>query len=1007
MKLIHHFVTHTITTLMLFCAIMATGFFAFTSLPSSLLPDAGNHDITIVVRYPGQSPYKIEEIIVNPLEDAISTIGGIEEIVSSSNDTEARIYITFEKDANIQFKVYEIHEKIEPVRAMFPDDVNEPEVYLQGNDYSPIMVIGLSSTQHSLNKLRDIAEGIYKKNIERIEGVSQIEIGGGNKREIHVTVDNNYCVAHNIPLQRITEQIQKNNVITSIGILHDTMKDYALHLKSRFFTLDEIKHLPLLSGSGCLLTRLGKIAHVTDYAGIQDSLSRYNTLDQVSLYIYKTSTANPLDVSQHIISMLSQCSIPGVTAHITYNSAEEIQRALHNLYMSCIAGIVLTMLVVYIFIKNIQATISVIIAIPFSFMAIAIYLFFSGVTLNVITLSAIAIATGMVVDNSIIVIEKIFSHPEDKIFSDEHIIASTQQVARALVASSLTTVVIFIPVLLLRTKSTALFIQLAGTVIVAIVASLIVAVIFVPWCLRMTALHPLPSSHISIIQRLNLHIPRITLVAMFLGTCKKYVSITYVNSTMEYFFNNQKKLYGIILLALISTVIPISNITVEDISFTDQNKLFARLEMPSGSSLQATSHVALYIEKQLQHITSINNISTRIQQEHADFIIDTDGTIDSEMIKRHLQLPLDTSLIFTSTGGTIRNNIEVIIKGSDVPVIRQLAYRFAEQMQATKAVEDIIYHFKDERPEVLIQFDRMKCAYSGIPIAYAGDYIRNLFYGPVITKYIDDREVDVRIKDNQYTVNEINDIVLPMDNKAVPLKNIATVATSHIVTTVWHHDKMRSETISIIPKVPLYKMETILHNTIQQLSLPDGYYIEYDKTFALHKQSIIYMVIYICIAIVSVYMVIASIFESFMLPWIIIVSIPIAWIWAVWALYIFNIQCNISTIMGFVVLTGIVVNNSILLIDSYVQMIKSSRKKKLLLIKDYQTINQHRSKPMLITTITTVSGLLPLVISSGGSHLWQGFALTVITGLCGSFACILIITPILFNTYQKNLNTQQ
>ncbi|HXK65575.1 MAG TPA: efflux RND transporter permease subunit, partial [Spirochaetota bacterium] len=312
MKLIHHFVTHTITTLMLFCAIMATGFFAFTSLPSSLLPDAGNHDITIVVRYPGQSPYKIEEIIVNPLEDAISTIGGIEEIVSSSNDTEARIYITFEKDANIQFKVYEIHEKIEPVRAMFPDDVNEPEVYLQGNDYSPIMVIGLSSTQHSLNKLRDIAEGIYKKNIERIEGVSQIEIGGGNKREIHVTVDNNYCVAHNIPLQRITEQIQKNNVITSIGILHDTMKDYALHLKSRFFTLDEIKHLPLLSGSGCLLTRLGKIAHVTDYAGIQDSLSRYNTLDQVSLYIYKTSTANPLDVSQHIISILSQCSIPGV-----------------------------------------------------------------------------------------------------------------------------------------------------------------------------------------------------------------------------------------------------------------------------------------------------------------------------------------------------------------------------------------------------------------------------------------------------------------------------------------------------------------------------------------------------------------------------------------------------------------------------------------------------------------------------------------------------------------------
>jgi HAE1 family hydrophobic/amphiphilic exporter-1 len=1003
MKLIQYFVTHTITTLMIFCGIMATGFFAFTSLPSSLLPDVGNYDITIVVRYPGQSPYKIEEIITNPLEDAISTIGGIEKIISSSNDTESRIYIILEKDANLQFKVYEIHEKIEPIRATFPNDVNEPEIYLQGNDYSPIMVIGLSSTQYSLNKLRDIAEGVYKKDIERIEGVSQVEIGGGNKREIHVTVDNNYCVAHNMPLQHITEQIQKNNFINSLGILHDPMNDYTMRLKSRFFTLDEIKNLKIVSTGG-LSTRLGQIAHVTDYAGSQDSVSRYNVLDQVSLYIYKTSTANPVDVSQRIISVLPQCSIPGVTAHVTYNSAEEIQTALHNLYMSCIAGIILTMLVIYIFLKNIQATIAVIIAIPFSFMVIAIYLFSGDATLNVITLSAIAIATGMVVDNSIIVIEKIFSHSKAKPISDEHIISSTQQVARALIASSLTTIVIFIPILLLKTKSTALFIQLAGTVIVAIVASLVVAIIFVPWCLRITSLLPLHSFQISWIRQLIPHIQYVTVVTWFLTNCKKYISITHTNSILECCFKNQRKLYGIILLAITITVIPISKTTVEDISFTDQNKLFARLEMPSGSSLQATSQAALYIEKQMQHIKSINTISTRIQQEHAEFIIDTDGAIDSEMIKRRLQLPSDTSLIFTSTGGTIPNKIEVIIKGRDVPVIRQLAYTFAAQLQTTSAVEDIIYHFKDERPEVLIQFDRIKCAYTGIPIAYAGNYIRNLFYGPVITKYIDDREVDVRIRDNHYTVNEINDIVLPLDNRSVPLKNIATVTTSNIVTTVWHYDKMRSETISIVPKVPLYKMEKILHNTIQQISLPDGYYIEYDNTFTQHKQSITYMVIYVCIAIALVYMVIASIFESFILPWIIMLSVPIAWIWALWALFIFNIQCNLSTIMGFVVLTGIVVNNSILLIDSYMQKIKTSRQMRLLLLKDYQTINQHRSKPMLITTITTVSGLLPLVISSGGSHLWQGFAVTVIAGLCGSFVCILIITPIVFNAYQKNFN---
>ena len=1002
MNCIRYFVTHKITTLMLFIGVMATGLFAFSSLPSSLLPDS-NHGIIIVVRYPGQSPYKIEEIITNPLEDAISTIGGIEEIVSSSNDNEARIHIAFEREANLQFKAYEIHEKIEPVRAMFPKDVNEPEIYLQGNDYAPVMVIGLSSTAYSLNKLRDIAECIYKKNIERIEGVSQIEIGGGNKREIHITIDNNYCIARNIALDHITKQIQNNNFISSAGILHDPMNDYTLRLKSRFFTLNEIENLPLLSSSGGFATWINQIAHVIDYAGEHDSLSRYNTQEQVSLYIYKTSTANPIDVCRHITSTISQCSIPEVTAHITYNSAEEIQKALHNLYISCTVGVILTMLTVYLFLKNLQATIAVIIAIPFSLMAISLYVYSVGITLNVITLSAIAIATGMVVDNSIVVIEKIFSHSDNNTISDEHIISSTKQVTRALLASSLTTIVIFVPVLLLKTKSTALFTQLAGTVIVAILASLVVAIIFVPWCLRVTSsIHILAiSSHISVIQDISRHNVCPPVITSIVRKCKQYLTITYCNSIMEYFFNNQKLLYSILLLLIVATIIPLTKLDFEDISFTDECKIFARLEMPSGTSLQATSQAAFYIEKQLHAIKAIKNISTRIQQEHAEFIMDTDGTINADVLKSLIKTQPDTSLIFTTTDGTLHNEIEVIIKGRDIDVIRQLSYTFAAKLQQSQAIEDIIYHFKDERPELVIQFDRTKCSYSGIPIAYAGNYIRSLCYGPVVTKYIDDREIDVRVKGQYVSFSEIENIVLPFDNKIIPLKNIATITTSKTVNTIWHHDKMRAETISIVPNVPYYKMEKILQNTIKQLSIPEGYYIEYGKTFAQKKESIIYMVLYICIAVVLVYMVIASIFESFTVPLIIIPSIPISWIFSLWALYLFNIEYNVATLMGFVVLAGIVVNNAILLVDSYVHKFNNFKKKKLLAFKDYQEINNQRNKPMLITTITTVTGLLPLVISSGGSHLWQGFAITIITGLCGSFVCILIITPVVFNYYQR------
>lgn len=1004
MNFITYFVTHKITTLMLFLFIMAVGLFAFISLPSSLLPDTGNNSISIIVRYPGQSPYKIEEIITKSLEDVISTIGGIEQIVSSSNDNEARIYITFNRETDIQFKAYEVHEKIEPVRALFPKDVNEPEIYLQGNDYSPVLVIGLSSTLYSLNRLRDIAEHTLKKQIERIEGVSQIEIGGGAKREIHIKIDNDYCIARNISFHSMSEKIQKNNFISSLGVLHDYMNDYTLRINSRLLTLENINNLPVSTIKSGSVTIIKDIANVTDFSGEIDSISRYNALQQVSLYIYKTSTANPIDVSQRITELVSQFSIPDVATHIVYNSAEEIKKALNNLYISCFTGIILTMLVVYIFLKNIKIIIPVIISIPFSLMAISIYLYFSGATLNVITLSGIAIATGMVVDNSIIVIEKIFSDSKYNATSDNCIISSTQQVAKALYASSLTTIVIFIPVLLLKSKSTALFIQLATTVIIAIAASLIVAIIFVPWCI-----HILTPLHASFFSQQHVLINKVrymltTYIALPTLSRHKYwnTPLSYC-SIIEYFFNNKKVLYIIMIFFVISSIVPLTKIKYKDIIFTDEYKIFAHLEMPSGSSLQATSQAALYIEEQLQNIKSVINFSTRIEQEHADFIIETDKKFESDWLKTHIKPPADTSLIFTHTAGNINNEIEIIIKGKDIHSIRQICYNFVEKLQESSSTDDIIYHFKDDRPEIVILFDRNKCSYSGIPVAYAGEYIRSLLYGPVITKFIDDREVDVRIK-NKFPVtisDEIANFCIPYKRNTIPLKNIATITTKTTVHTIWHHDKMRAETISIIPKVSMSTMEKILHNTLQQLSIPEGYYIECGNTFLQQKKSITYMIIYMCIAITLVYMVIASIFESLTLPFIIIISIPIAWIWAIWALCIFHLQCNIATIMGFVVLTGIVVNNSILLIDSYLQKIKNSKIKKPLVFKDYQVINQQRIKPMLITTITTVSGLLPLVISSSGSNLWQGFAITIISGLIGSLFCIVIITPVLFNNYQK------
>lgn len=1005
MNVILFFITKKITTFMILILILSLGIYSFVKLPADLLPETDTKGITIIVRYPGQSPYKIEEIITKPIEDVLSTIGGIEQIVSASEDNESRIYITFGREIDIQFKAYEVREKIEPVRSLFPRDVNEPEVYLQSNDYSPIMIIGLDSDTYTVNELRDIAEHTLKKQLERVVGVSQIETGGGNKREIHIIIDNKYCSAYNFSMLDITTKLQSNNIIASLGILHEPSYDYSLHLQSRFLSLNDISLQPVISSSTGSVIRIKDIGMVVDYAGKYDSISRYNFQEQVSLYIYKTSIANPIDVSHEICNILSKNNLPNVNLKTIYTSADEITKALNNLYISCFWGIIITIIVLFAFLKKMIFTMPVIIAIPFSFMAIVVYLFFSNATLNVITLSGLAIATGMVVDNSIIVIERIFENVtmENKKLTIAIIAASTNKIMKAIFASSLTTIVVFSPVILLKTKSTSLYLQLSATIISAIIASFIAAIIFVPWCINIfESWHFKPLLTYKFIKDFG----KKTIFNSALLYCEKIAlhikSFPYFKM-FEYSLNNKKKALSILTLMAFSILIPIQKLYFEPINFTDENKLFARLEMPSGSSLDASSNYASDIEHQLKINPYVTNISTRIEPGHADFIISIDKPSHLNLIKNKIIEPFDTSLIFTENTGQLQNEVEIIIQGQDIETIRKLIYELSEKLYTTAIINNIIYHFKDDRPEVIINFDKIKCAHNGIYINQIGDYIRNTLFGPVITKYIDNGEVDIRLKGTNPIdiANDIANIRIPHQNSTIVLQEFATIDTSKCIHTLWHYDKMRAETISIIPKIPFNKMEKILNGIINDMKIPDGYFIEYGKTFKQQKQSQLYITVYIVIAVILVYMVLSAIFESLMIPLIVIVSVPISWIFAIWILFITNVTFNITAAMGFIVLTGTVVNNSILLIDAYLGEIAKRHKKRYLTVYDYFNLSKKRLRPMLATTITTVTGLLPLIVSTSGSHLWQGFAITLTAGLCGSLLFILVTTPLLFDLYQK------
>ncbi len=998
MKAIHFFISRKITTLFLFLVTIAAGIFSYSTIPSSLLPDLETRGITIVIHYPGQSPYKIEEIITKPIENAISTIGGIEQIVSSSEDNQARIYLYFEHDVDIQFKSYEVREKIEPVRASFPRDVNEPEVYLHSNEYSPVIILSLTGHSCSLNQLRDIAEKNIKKQIERIDGVSRIEIGGGSKREITIICDNNYMVAHSISLPHIVQTMQNNNFITPIGMLYNTFCDYSILLQSKFSSVNDILLQPVVIPSSRSIIPLSHFATISNFAEDKDSIARYNGSEHISIYIYKSSIANPLNVSQSILSLLQDMHLPDVQIKIIYNEADEIQKILSNLYVSCLFSIALTIIVLYAFLKSARNALPAIIAIPFSLMGIGVYLYVHNSSLNIITLSGIAIAIGMVVDNSIILIEHITQSTTT--IDTLSVVQSTVKISKALLASSLTTIAVFIPCILLKHKSTVTYIELAGVVISGIIGSFIVAVIFVPWLFVHSTAIPIKikcfrtayQSVKTYIQKKN------SIITTFVAYYKKiHIKDTYC-TILHYAFTHRKSFLVIITYLVLSAIIPVTHLHFEHFSFTQQNKVFARLELPSGSSLAATAESSAIIEAQCKQLPYIADYTARIEPSHADFIFTLNDSSSTPLLQSCIQAPHDSSLLFTQNSGEIKNEITIVIKGSDVTIIRSIAKNLAEKLLSTAHVKDIVYHFKEERPEIALEFDRIKCAELTIPVAFAGNYIRSALYGPVISKYIENGEIDIRVRSKQPLdiEHDIATIQLPLHNKTIALKEIATIKPSSIITTLWHYDKMRAETISIVPHDnSQQKFEEQLQHCITTMHIPDGYYIEFGKTYIEQKKTKYYIVAYIIIAVAVTYLVLGAIFESVLLPLIVMASIPFSWICALWAVFVSGVSFNIATALGCIVLTGTVVNNSILLLDSYSNTLINKRAP--LSLNDYIMLSLQRFRPMLMTTVTTVAGLVPLLFTGGGSNLWQGFAISLIAGLSGTLAIIMIITPVMFH----------
>ncbi len=1028
-KFISFFIQRKITTLMFFLVVIILGLVSFTRLPTALMPGTDKKGLTISVRYPGQSPWRIERIISKPIEEAISGVGGIYSMTALSKEGEAKIYVTFEDDVDMKYKTLELREKIDPVRAYFPRDVDEPEIYGYSPDEKPIMIISMKSETVPIREQRELAEKRLKKIFQRVEGVSEINIGGGVRREIEVSVHDDRLITRGIGYDKISGRIQESNFSLPAGIIGEE-EEYSILIDEKYKSIEDIKNTTLYSSKNGSVVLLKEMADIKDYAGKHEDISRIDGTPNVSLYIQKTGSAGVMDVAKALRSELKNIKLKDVELKITYDQSEYIKIAIDNLVTSCIFGILLASIILYLFFRSIRNSIPVLLAIPFSLITVFIYMYFNKMSINVISLSGLAIAAGMVVDNGIVVLENINTSVKDKSNTSPSELCSkgSFEMARAIFASTLTTVCIFIPIILFSGKTQSLYSDMAGAVIVALIASFFLAITMIP---SLTSLL-LEKKDVKIGSHLKERLQELILKLLCKLPAKKIQDrikslygplrerakkLPSYEQIMEGAFNREKKIYiALTLLFIIALFLT----TIMKKGYMDplmRNEIYASVELPSGTNLNETSIIVSKIEKILKEHKSVSEVSSKVEKWHADLIIKIDKKSDKTAIIKTLKTTLqaekslnrDKAFVFFQEDRSSESSkeLDIEITGPEIEKIRKIAKDLAARIGTLNGVDDVVLRFKEGRPEYDIEISSKKSALTGLSSGEIGDYVRNALFGPVSSKYLDMGEVDIRTRmkvDEKKAFDTIPSLrVVSADGKAIPLSEVAEFKETTGITTIWRKDKSRMESITV--KLNDSDIETFavkVEEEAMKLNLPTDYHIEFGESLKKMKESKKEMIIGVILAVLLVYMVIAGIFESLLLPLVVLISIPLAVIGVLLTLMIAGKTLNLPVYMGMIILVGIVVNNAIVLIDTI------EKKKNIGTIDDTVIIEASKSRirPILMTTLTTVFGLAPLLFGGEGSSMWQGFALTVIIGMLFSTVFVLVIIPLVYRSFavKKNKN---
>lgn len=1018
-------VKNPVGTALIFIGVVLIGLMFYRQLPIDLYPNIDMNIVSVMTSYSGAGAEDVEANVTRPLEDALNSTEKLKEITSQSKDGISIIILEFEYGTNMDEVMNDVRDKVSMISGYLPDGTEDPMILKFSSDMIPVVILSATARESSAALYKILDEQVANP-LNRISGVGTVSVSGAPEREVQVNVIPQKLEAYNLSVEQIAQVIAAENVNVPAGNIDIGSQTYMLRLEGQFSNSDQLNNI--IVGSS-----LGKPIYLRDVATVSDTLesriqeSYTNGERSATIVVQKQSGANSVQIADAVkaeLTVLQKNLPPDIKLVTVMDTSDYIKVSINSLLETIILALIIVGIIVLLFLGRWRATIIVMVTIPISLIGSFIYLYLTGNTINIISLSALSITIGMVVDDAIVVLENITSHIERGSRPKQAAIYGTEEVSLSVIASTLTIIAVFLPMTMVGGFVGVMFKQLGWMVTIIISLSLIIALTLTPMMssgmLRATKDITMNGFDRWYSQRI---LPLLDAIDNL-----------YARLVNQVARRRKTTLVTIILIFLVSVVISALTLKTEFMPASDNNSIAITVEMPTGTRMELARETGHRFAEQMKgkypeiEIISFsvgaasedntwaamqdnasNIITYRIRLTEAKNRKKSIYDVSDEMRQDLAAMPEVRRFKVQPGGGemgmTGGSNVELEIYGYDLLLTSRVAEELQARMEEVKGLRDITISRKDYRLEYQVQFDREKLALNGLSMSTAAGAIRNRINGLVLSRYREEgEEYDIRVRfDEKYreSIEDIENILIynPM-GVGVRIRDLGTVVETSTLPQIDRQDRQRIVKVSgTIYGRALSEVVADVNSVLDSYDLPSGVQIEIGGSMEEQQESFSQLGLLLILVSLLVYIVLASQFESLTYPFMIILTVPFAFTGSILLLSLSGEPLGIMGFVGLIMLVGMVVKNAIVLID-YINL---NRERGMSIITAVVHGGRSRLRPVLMTTLTTILGMIPLAIGTGqGSEMWKALGISIIGGMTFSTIITLVLIPALYSIMAGN-----